>query len=288
MSDERPISGPVPDSPELRAWAAAARDRGRAAWPALEVSEPELIQLVALRAAGRGKDIDPDELQHLDAGELYLVAACAKGDPAALRELRRAYFEPARRALHRAGIVDSQHEDVWQTLCERFLVSEAGAAPRLIRYAGAGELKGLIRVAATRAALKLLEKDRRQVIGDGDDWLRALPAAASDPELHTMKQQHRDDLKQELAVVVAGLSARDRMVLRFHLIDRLGIDAIASMCAVHRATAARMVSRAREQVVDQLRNRLVSRWSVAQSDLPALKTLIDSQIDLSLRRLFAG
>jgi RNA polymerase sigma-70 factor (ECF subfamily) len=103
-----------------------------------------------------------------------------------------------------------------------------------------------------------------------------------------MKQQHRVELKEELEAVIGALSTRERMVLRLHLVERVGIDAIAALCAVHRATAARMVSRARDRLAHQLRERLVSRWRVAQADLPALKTLIDSQIDLSLPRLLVA
>jgi len=182
------------------------------------------------------------------------------------------------------GLDAAQRDDVWQTLCTRLLVGERGAPPRLVRYAGAGQLAGLVRVAATRLALNGLARARRD--GD-DDWLDELPATTSDPELHFMKREHRAGLKEELEAAIKDLSARQRMVLRLHIVERLGIDAIAAICAVHRATAARQIAVAKELLAIRVRLRLVARWQVADPDLPALRTLVDSQLDLSLRRLLA-
>jgi RNA polymerase sigma-70 factor (ECF subfamily) len=78
------------------------------------------------------------------------------------------------------------------------------------------------------------------------------------------------------------------MILRLHLVERLGIDSIAAICSVHRATAARQIALAKEMLVVRVRLRLVARWQVSDPDLPALRTLVESQLDLSLRRLLAG
>src|SRR5262249_21607545 len=117
--------------------------------------------------------------------------------------------------------------------------------------------------------------------------LEELPALGSDPELQFMKREHRAALKQELEAAIADLSTRQRMMLRLHLVERLGIDAIATICSVHRATAARQVALAKETLAIRVRLRLVARWRVSTPDLPALRSLVDSQLDLSLRRLLA-
>jgi RNA polymerase sigma-70 factor, ECF subfamily len=150
-----------------------------------------------------------------------------------------------------------------------------------VRYAGAGQLAGLVRVAATRLALNRLERAPR---GD-DDWLDELQATSCDPELQFMKREHRTALKEELEAAINDLSPRQRMVLRLHLVERLGIDAIAAICSVHRATAARQVALAKETLAIRVRLRLVARWRVADPELAALRSLVDSQLDLSLRRL---
>jgi len=78
------------------------------------------------------------------------------------------------------------------------------------------------------------------------------------------------------------------MVLRLHLVERLGIDAIARACTVHRATVARWITRAKETLAARVRDRLFARWRVDEGSLPAFAALLDSQLDLSLERLLAA
>jgi len=278
MSDPR-----APD--DLDAWAAAAVERGRAAWPGLAVSHDEMAHVVTDRLANGSVNGEPARLGALDAAELYVAIACARGDPAALAQFRARYFEPLVPSLRRMGLGDAQLDEVWQTACDRLLVRHGDEPPRILRYAGRGELRGLVRVATTRMALNWLQRDR----GSGThDWLDRLPGGHSDPELHAIKLQHRDDLKEELEAAIASLSVRERMLLRLHLVERMGIDAVAAVCSVHRATAARSIVRAKETLAARVRERLMMRWRIADGDLPALKVLVDSQVDLSLTRLLAG
>lgn len=273
-----------PDGDALRRWAASAVERGRAAWPGLAVSDEELARTAALRLSGaRGRDA-ASGVDALDAAELYLAAGCARGDPAALSQFRARFFDVLAAPLRRMGLDAAQRDDVWQTLCARLLVGDGGAPPRIVQYAGEGRLAGLVRVAATRLAINGLVRSRR---GGDDDWLDELPASRSDPELQFMKREHRAALKQEIEAAIKDLSVRQRMVLRLHIVERLGIDAIAAICSVHRATAARQVALAKEMLAVRVRLRLVARWQVADPDLAALRSLVDSQLDLSLRRLLA-
>jgi RNA polymerase sigma-70 factor (ECF subfamily) len=266
----------------VEAWAAGAAARGRQLWPALAVSEAELVSLIELRRTLPG--VRRAELDELDAAELYLAVACARGDRAAVVELRRRYFDGVIPQLRRMGLGAAQCDDVWQTVCERLLVATDGP-PAIVRYVGTGELAGLMRVAATRLALNWLKQDQRRVTQD--DWLDDLPAARADPELELSKQQHRAEIKQAIEAALETLVARDRMILRLHLVERLGIDAIARVSSVHRTTAARWIARAKETLALRVRDRLLARWRVSEASFPALRTLIDSQIDLSLERLLA-
>ncbi|HEX3475262.1 MAG TPA: sigma factor-like helix-turn-helix DNA-binding protein [Kofleriaceae bacterium] len=279
-------AAPSLDASDLQAWAASAVERGRAAWPGIAVSGDELAQIAALHLSGAAPCGDPSGASSLDAAELYLAAGCARGDRAALAQFRARYLDVLAAPLRRMGLGAAQIDDVWQVLCTRLLVGAGDRPPRIVRYAGAGRLAGLVRVAATRLALNWLEREPRGETGD--DWLDRLPATATDPELHVMKREHRASFKQELEAAIQDLSSRQRMVLRLHLVERLGIDAIAAVCSIHRATAARQIALAKETLAIRVRLRLVTRWKVSEPDLPALKSLVDSQLDLSLQRLLAG
>lgn len=275
-----------PDPAALRAWAATNLERGRAAWPDLAVTGEELAAIAGLRlaeASARGTDL---ALDALDPAELWLAAACARGDAAALDRFRDRYFEVVAVALRRMGLDEADREDVWQTLCERLLVATDGAPARIVRYAGTGELPGLLKVAGTRVALNWLEREgRRRPEGD---WLAAMPDTRSDPELHLLRDQHQTAFKEELAGALAALSVRDRAILRLHLVERVSIDVVAGLYAVHRATAARWITAAKAALATRVRERLAARLRVTEASLAVLRSLIDSRLDLSLERLLAA
>jgi len=65
----------------------------------------------------------------------------------------------------------------------------------------------------------------------------------------------------------------------------MGIDAIALLCSMHRATAARSIVRARDALTTRVRTRLMARWRTADAELPALIELVHSGVDLSLARV---
>lgn len=274
------------ETDQLRAWTVAAIEHGRVTWPRFAVSHDEMARVVMARMASAAAERAADSLRSLDGAELYIAIACARGDHVALAAFRTRYFEPLVSSLRRMGLGDAQFDDVWQTVCDRLLVPRSDDMPRILRYAGDGKLGGLVRVAATRMALNWVQREAWRTTGDG--WIDRMPAGHADPELHAIKLQHRAELKEELEAAIASLGARERMMLRLHLVERMGIDAIGALCSIHRATAARAIARAKETLAARVRARLVARWKVSKTDLPALQGLVDSQVDLSLARMLAA
>jgi RNA polymerase sigma-70 factor (ECF subfamily) len=273
-------------SPHLRTWAATAVERGRAAWPGVVVSEQELMRIASTRISEAAERDGILSLDALDAVELCLAVACARGDTAALQQFRARYFENIAGRLRRMGVDDAARDDIWQTLCERLMVATGDEPPRIVRYAGAGELSGLVMVSATRVALNWLEQHRRR--RSSDDRVAVLPDDRSDPELHLLKHQLRTGFKEELATALNFLEGRDRAILRLHLVERVSIDGIAAILAVHRATAARWIRHAKRALTLMMRDRLVARWRLAQGSLPDVEALLGNQVDLSLERLLGG
>jgi RNA polymerase sigma-70 factor, ECF subfamily len=207
-----------------------------------------------------------------------LATRCAAGDQAALVHFRTAYFAPLEAGLARMGLDSARRDDVWQQLAIRLFVGED---PRILTYAGRGQLHGLVKVAATRLALDMLEREQRQT---SDDWLAAVPGTRSDPELHWLRTEQRAGIKEEVEHAITALATRDRAVLRLALVERVGIDAIARMYQMHRSTAARWIARVREELVAGVQARLGARWQVAPTELAFA---VDSQLDLSLDRLLS-
>ena len=274
---------------EEPAWLLAAVARGREAWPTVDVDARALAAcLRAKAAAGAAEKVVTTTLVEdadLDAAELYLACACERGDRAALLAFRDRYVTPLEGVLARMGLEAAQRDDVWQQLALRLFVAHEDGPARIVQYAGRGELHGLVKVAATRLALDALARQPRQ---EADAWLDGLTGGRSDPELHWIKQQHRDELKQELEAAIARLDERDRTLLRLSLVERLGIDAIATTYRTHRATVARWIAKARETIGADVRERLKTRWKLAEGELDQLGLMLDSQLDLSLERLLSA
>jgi RNA polymerase sigma-70 factor (ECF subfamily) len=271
------------------AWLGTAFACGAAAWPTIEVDVADLAAMFAAYFTARGQRVD-DALPGVqplaaDAAELYLATACQRGRSRALATFRAHYYSPLEPMLGLMGLDAADRNDAWQILSTRLFVAAAGERPRIVNYAGRGQLHGLVKVAATRLAIDQLEQRANRDRNAGDTWLDQMTAAASDPELRLMKRQHRSELKEEVEAAIAELGTRERALLRLTVVERMGIDAIAAAYQTHRATVARWVIRAREQLAARIRARLTERWRMSEAELVEIRPLLDSQLELSLERL---
>jgi RNA polymerase sigma-70 factor (ECF subfamily) len=257
----------------------AILDQGRAAHPDIAASE-RLASVVRQRLEAT------DEREALDADELYLAAACALGDAAAISAFERRYFGVIPAALSRLALGRDEIAEVEQILRVRLFVvdPDEGTLPRVVSYAGHGKLGGLVRVAAVRAGLNLL-RDRGRLDPSTDDDLEDVPIASDNPELARLKAQHRAAFKAAFEEAISSLEPRERSLLELSAIKRLGIDKIAAIYNVHRATAARWVTTARDNLSRAVHRVLGQRLGLRASELDHLLPLVESQLELSLDRL---
>jgi RNA polymerase sigma-70 factor (ECF subfamily) len=173
-------------------------------------------------------------------------------------------------------------DEVLQAVREKLFV---GASPKILDYAGRGSLRAWLRAVVMRTALNA----RRRRIGDpsptaSDDALLELAAPAGDPELAQIVAKYGSAYKRAVHDALADLPPEDRNVLRLSLLEGLGIDAIARIYDVHRATVARWVGRARETVVDGARRRLGESTRLDGAELASITRACRSTLDLSLIR----
>jgi RNA polymerase sigma-70 factor (ECF subfamily) len=256
-------------------------DQGRAAYPQVTVETDSLAPLIRARLVGE------DHPEQLLADEVFLACACALGDSTAIAAFERAYFGVIPAALSRLALGRDEITEIEQILRVRLFVADPdqeGAVPRIVAYAGRGQLGGLLRVAAVRAGLNML-RDRGRLDHGLDDGLEQVPIAADDPELAKLKAQHRAAFKAAFEEAIAGLAPRERSLLDLSIVKRLGIDRIGAIYGVHRATAARWVTSARENLSRAVHRILATRLDARGADLENLLPLVESQIELSLERL---
>jgi RNA polymerase sigma-70 factor (ECF subfamily) len=84
------------------------------------------------------------------------------------------------------------------------------------------------------------------------------------------------------------LTPEARNVLRLSLLEGLGIDAIATIYAVHRATVARWITRSQKDVTEGARRRLGERARLTDAELTSVARACHSQLNLSLVRALSG
>jgi RNA polymerase sigma-70 factor (ECF subfamily) len=245
-------------------------ERARAAWPQVVLDR----SLYERHAAGFDPAPHPD---------LYLACACAHGDPVAIALFDAEVLAHVGEFVRRIDPTPEFRDEVKQALRARLLVGEDGQPPRISQYAGRGPLGAWVRVAAVRAALRLTRGRGDQPLPLADE--RQLAATGLDPEAALLHARHQADYQAALRDALAALTARDRSLLRMHFVDGLTIDRIGAIYRIHRATAARWLQAAREQLVDETYRRLGERLQLSPAELESLTALVHSQLHLSLSPL---
>lgn len=90
-----------------------------------------------------------------------------------------------------------------------------------------------------------------------------------------------------MRAALASLSEELRALLRYSLLDGWNVDRIGALYGVHRATAARRVAVARDQLADAIRKDLSSRLSIPVDEVDSVVRLVQSRIDVSLSRILS-
>ena len=253
----------------LQSLYAAARD----AWPAIDLP-PDLY----LRHVAERRDDVPDAAT---AADLYLACACARGDPVALEAFSSRYLRTLARTLRRFDPSSAFADEVSQTLRETLLVPRENAPPRIAEFRGRGTLAAWVRIAATRAALRMRRRERPALGEAGEEAMAPdLPA-----DVAYLKARYRPEFEAALRSALAALSDRSRTLLRLHYVDGLSIDQIGAIYGVHRATAARWVAGARGELLESTRRRACERLGISRTEMVSLMRLVASQLDVSLRQL---
>lgn len=259
------------DDPLRDAWEA-----GRAAWPEVELDCERFVAFAAGAA--------PSAITRFPA-DLYLAAACLANTSAAHAAFDRELQTAARGAIRAIDATEAFVDEAFQRLRASLLVGD-GIRPRIADYAGRGPLRAWVGVSAARTALMMRRAQHRMREVQTDDWCAALATiSTSNPELELVKQQYAEAFAAALRAAVDALPARQRAALRMSFVDALSIDDIARVYAVHRATAARWIQRACEQIFEHTRRELAAQLALSATELDRMTALVQSQIDVSISQL---
>lgn len=213
----------------------------------------------------------------LDGG---LVLACElfHRHPAALACFEDRVVPRVKAALAKLGAPPPSVDEHVQATRTRLLADGQGA--RLKRYRGVGSFEAFV---ITTAVRELTDAHRGPMREADDEPLAKLPAAVDlERQLARSGQQHlfAEAFRQSLA----ALSPRERALLKLNLVDGASIDALAPLYQVSRATVARWLASARQQLQSGTLDRLGKATRLEGFELDGLMASLESGFDVSLRR----
>jgi len=216
-----------------------------------------------------------------------LAFACGQGCAAVARHLRARVDPTIESAARKVDSDPAFIDEVRQRVYEKLLVRAPDRPPRILAYGGAGPIEGWIRVTTARTAIDLF-RQRRGAADALEPVLDQLEADVDDPDLAYIRLRYADDVNDAFRHAFQSLSARERTVLRLHLLDGLNIDRIGALYQVHRATVARWIAQAREVIAQEWRRNLQQRLGATDSEVESLERLVRSDLHVCLSDVLAS
>ncbi len=255
------------------------------AWPQLvagEGAKEAIAAFVGERIEGEG-EVLAAQLATAPVEDLALAALCARGDAEAHQA-----FEAYLGAVDQArvgGATRDQIDEVKQRVRVQMLMSgdgtEAGSRAGILAYRGRGPLRAWLKIIATRELIRLGKGEGRAAKRDPEELELA---TTGDPALDQLKATYRAEFAEALREAISDLAFEDRLLLRQQIADQLSVDEIGAAHGVHRGTASRWLSRAREALLVATRRRLSERLDLPAEEISSVIRLVHSRLDVSVVR----
>jgi RNA polymerase sigma-70 factor, ECF subfamily len=281
---------PVEDSVQSRLSTdyASKLQKLEAAYPGMVIDHKKLAERVVFEFRETSSTFEMLTDIHLE--DLCIATACASGDKVALQHFSDSFVPQALVPVNRFVRDGVNLADVQSQLQAKLFLPVAGTDTRLgiEKYGGRGPLLGWLRVITTRLALS---ERRSKKSADGREAQLLNELIGSDvytPELHLQRADLRAIFKEAFCEAVESLPTDEREALRMHVYESLSIDDLARIFDVHRATAARWLTRAREHLHVATREYIQARTGCSGSDLDSMVHAMLSRVDMSLSQVLGA
>jgi len=225
----------------------AAYDRGRQTWDTVGISYDEFEAHVQ----GLGHKEVPGH-----AADLYLTAACRLGRGQALQLFERDYILRSRGAIQSIVRDSAAVDDILQDVRSRLI---AGPASKVACYRGTGPLGSWVRSIALNVARDHLRTEAaRRRAEEAQAWSFSLGSSDAllrpdSPARCVLRRGRGQASVDAIRVAFQALEPHERQLLHDHYLRGLSIDILAPLCLVNRATVARRIRRATDEVARQVR-----------------------------------
>jgi RNA polymerase sigma-70 factor, ECF subfamily len=272
----------------------AALDAASCKWPGLPSPDDFFVNRLRQHLAPGPVE---DALAAIDIGEMLLAHHAMLGNQMAVAEVH-ARIDALRGPLRRTGASSAEIEELLADLLAdlvgpRSPVSPVAAgsgddgpqgdhAPRIAGFAGRCSLKAWMQVIAVRRMV-VRRRKRGEVLSD--DLFADVACEQLDPELLLIRHTYAYEFCNAFAEALRNLDPTERLILRQHHLDGVGLDGLARLHDVHRATIARRLAATREKIFATIRRTLLRDLKVGNETLDSILRVVRSEMDLSLIRL---
>jgi RNA polymerase sigma-70 factor len=255
-------------------------EEARTTWPRVQVDIGRFAIYIARKLDPAQHDM-PRALADICIGDLYLTCGCVMGVAAALSAFDERYVRNLRTFVKDIDSSPARLDEVKQLLRERLLLGSAETPARIGSYSGRGSLAAWVQVVTQRLAFTSL---RRQLppTADADDELSERVVSGPDPELDYLRIRYAEDVRNALQAALRELPARERLILRLHLVDGLSLVKIARVYKVSQSTVSRWLMQSRETVRASTKRHLTEVLGMSSAEFESLARLVCSRLDLGL------
>jgi RNA polymerase sigma-70 factor (ECF subfamily) len=253
------VPTPPADRVMIEAAIAAGLAAGAAQWPDVSVDARSFAAAMA-RSFVDGLE----SLAELHAADLYLAQACAGGDARAIAAFDRTYSASIASSLRALRLADDVAADIAQDVREKLFV--------------AGKI-------ATRMAIAELRRRSNDALDA--DALDALPSSNDTPDQQYFRATYHVEFKAAFDAALATLSDQQRELLRLRFVEGMALEAIGERYEVHKTTAFRWLEEAQTLLTKRTHNNFQQRTRATVSEMRSIVRVLESNVELSLRRVLA-
>jgi RNA polymerase sigma-70 factor (ECF subfamily) len=232
-----------------------------------------------------------DYLSTLNANDLCLAAACAKGDDAAwedfFREYRSYLLSVARTMTQDAGAAEQLADS---TFAELYGLRETAGVrvSKFSFYSGRGSLRGWLRAVVFQLSADHHRQTSRLVQTDEPEEMDRLAHAAEKPapktatDLDYVRNRYRDAVARSLRRAIGDLESRERLLLAYYYYDEMTLRDIGQLFDVHEATISRWLTKVQKHVRKLIEKGLARDHNFNRREVAEAIELAAEQLDLTV------
>ena len=232
-----------------------------------------------------------DYLASLNANDLCLAAACAKGDDASwedfFREYRSYLLSVARTMTQDAGAAEQLADS---TFAELYGLRETDGArvSKFSFYSGRGSLRGWLRAVVFQLSADHHRQTSRLVQTEEPEEMDRIAHAAEKPapksttDLDYVRNRYRDAVARSLRRAIADLESRERLLLAYYYYDEMTLREIGQLFDVHEATISRWLTKVQKHVRKLVEKGLARDHSFNRREVAEAIELAAEQLDLTV------